>query len=107
MTGACTTQPNPNCIIPIANNAYLAVDRSGSYTFGYERTGLGTGGAESDGLTANVQPWDHDGDDAATDELAAGRRTPGPCSGRLVPADETVTMQPADNNKQILSGRCK
>ena len=53
-----------NSIIPIANHAYLAVDRSGSYTFGYERTG--TGEADTDMLTANVEPWDHDGDDCET-----------------------------------------
>ena len=51
--------------IAIANDAYLAVDRGGSYTFGYERTGLAT--AETDSLTADVEAWDHDGDGCTTD----------------------------------------
>ena len=50
--------------IAIANDAYLAVDRGGSYTFGYERTGLAT--AETDSLTADVEAWDHDGDGCTT-----------------------------------------
>ena len=50
--------------IAIANDAFLAVDRGGSYTFGYERTGLAT--AETDTLTAQVEAWDHDGDGCTT-----------------------------------------
>ena len=57
--------------VPIANDAHLAVDRGGSYTFGYERRGLAT--AESDPLAANVEPWDHDGDGCGTDaQVTAG-----------------------------------
>ena len=62
-----TTRDTPASEVPaggstvlIGNDAYLAVDRSGSYTFGYERTGLAT--AEHDPLTADVESWDHDGD---------------------------------------------
>jgi len=59
-------------IIPIANDAYLAVDRSGSYTFGYERTGDLDASEKTDALTANVEPWDHDGDDCTQAKLDAG-----------------------------------
>ena len=52
--------------IRIANNRYLAVGSDGSYTFGYERSGIDT--SESETLTATLEAWDHDGD-AATAEL--------------------------------------
>ncbi|MCY4664100.1 MAG: hypothetical protein OXC00_05495, partial [Acidimicrobiaceae bacterium] len=75
--------PNTPALIPIANDAHLAVDRSGSYTFGYERRGVGT--AQTDTLTANVEPWDHDGDEAAAD--ADGE------TGPLTPADASNSVQ--------------
>ncbi len=84
-------------IIPIANNAYLAVDRSGSYTFGYERTGTGTGAAESDGLTADVDPWNHDGDDTTA------LLEPGDGSGTVQWASEAMVGTQSDSSpKQIL-----
>ena len=85
--------------IPIANDAHLAVDRSGAYTFGYERTG--TGDRESDPLSADVAPWDHDGDEDTGDlEPAAG-------SGTMQWASEAAgqggaSADPAETPKQIL-----
>ena len=59
---------NPDSIV-ISSNRYLAVGRDGSYTFGYERSGIAT--AETDPLTATLESWNHDGDagDAATPRL--------------------------------------
>ena len=95
------TAGETDCVIPIANDAHLAVDRSGSYTFGYERTG--TGDAESDGLAANVNPWDHDGDDAVTDDAGAtANLEPGDGSGTVQWASEAMGTQPAASPKQIL-----
>ena len=88
------TAGDAGCIIQIANDGHLAVDRSGSYTFGYERTG--TGLAESDGLTADVDPWNHDGDDA-TDPLE-----PGDGLGTVQWADQAAGTQPTATPKQIL-----
>ena len=66
-----STHPTRPANIVIANDAHLAVDRGGSYTFGYERTG--TGDADTDELAANVEAWDHDGDGCGTDaEVTAG-----------------------------------
>ncbi len=82
-------------IIGIANDAYLAVDRSGSYTFGYERTGLAT--AESDDLAAKVEPWDHDGDGDTT-PLA-----PGDGGNTIQWASEAEGSKLIDAAKQILA----
>ncbi len=87
--------------IVIASNKYLAVDRSGSYTFGYERSGDGTGGAESDMLTADVKPWDHDGDgctqeridDAGDTGCIVGSATVRSATVPLTPTDGMETMQ--------------
>ena len=89
------------------------MDRSGSYTFGYERTGLGT--AETDTLTANVEPWDHDGDDCTaadiTDPDNTACTTDAGSTVPLVSTDGTGTVQWAsaadgvqafDEAKQIL-----
>ena len=65
-----STHPTRPSNIVIANDVYLAVDRGGSYTFGYERTG--TGDAETDGLLAKVERWDHDGDGCGTAEDVTG-----------------------------------
>jgi len=67
------THPTRSANIVIANDAYLAVDRGGSYTFGYERSGLAT--AETDSLTAEVEPWDHDGDGCTQAIVDAGTST--------------------------------
>ena len=79
--------------IVIANDAYLAVDRGGSYTFGYERSGLAT--ADTDALTATVEPWDHDGDGCTqariddADDAACTAASTVP----LVPGDGSGTVQ--------------
>ena len=52
--------------IGISSDRYLAVGRDGSYSFGYERSGIAT--AEADVLTATMEAWDHDAD-AATPAL--------------------------------------
>ena len=62
-----------NTNILIANNRYLAVGSDGSYTFGYERSGIDT--SETDNLTATLENWDHDGDAATAALTQTGTAT--------------------------------
>ena len=59
--------------IEIANDRSLAVGRDGSYSFGYERSGIAT--AEADVLTATMEAWDHDGDGTTTALTQTGTAT--------------------------------
>ena len=56
-----------NVAIPIAGGNALAVGRDGSYTFGYEREGAD---GDTEGLTATMTGYDHDGDGCSTANIA-------------------------------------
>ena len=65
--------PTGQTTVPIANNRYLSVHSDGSYTFGYERSGIDT--SETDTLTATLESWDHDGDAATAALTKTGMAT--------------------------------
>ena len=72
MTGRRTentaTPATDDFINEIAGHRFLAVDRDGVHTFGYEREGAT---ADTDQLTATLESWDHDGD-GCTSTIATG-----------------------------------
>ena len=58
---------NPDPLNEIGGDHYLAVDRDGSHTFGYEREGAA---GLTDTLTATLASWDHDGDGCSVLQIA-------------------------------------
>ena len=62
-----TTAATDDFINEIGGDHYLAVDRDGSHTFGYEREDAA---ADTDVLTGDLELWDHDGDGCTTETIA-------------------------------------
>ena len=74
----------------IGGDHYLAVDRDGSHTFGYERADAD---ADTDVLTGDLELWDHDGDGCTATTIAEVNHACNPDGTESVTATGTGTIQ--------------
>ena len=81
---------NPDPINEIGGDHYLAVDRDGSHTFGYERENAA---ADTDVLTGDLEFWDHDGDGCTTETIGEANHACNPDGTVEVTATGTGTIQ--------------